>query len=89
LLIDSETPGLEVLDQIEEMMELGFKLRCWHDLFESDVHWNKWRRRYLGWIPNDLINLCIRIWDKNELYKRICAEEIFLLTLGTRLSIGT
>jgi len=56
-------------DQFEEMMEIGFKLRCWHDLFDSEAQWNHWRRRFLKRIPIKTIGLCLKAWDQNEKIK--------------------
>jgi hypothetical protein len=58
-------------DQMEELMEIGFKFRCWHDLFDSEEGWNIWRRTFLPMFPQEIIGLCLRAWDNNEKIKNV------------------
>jgi hypothetical protein len=60
--------------QLEETFELGFKLRCWHDLFGSESDWLKWRDAHLT-IPADEVSLCMLLWDHNEQIKNGLARK--------------
>jgi hypothetical protein len=60
--------------QLQETFEIGFKLRCWHDLFASESDWIKWRDAHLT-IPPDEVSLCILLWDHNEQIKNRLARK--------------
>jgi hypothetical protein len=58
-------PDLFDDDRIRTMCEIGFKLRCWHDLLPTGA-WARWREIYLAEIPSTVVARCFKSWDDNE-----------------------
>jgi hypothetical protein len=56
-------------EQLEEVFNIGFHLRCWHDLFLSEISWRIWRDCHLR-IPEDAIPWLMRMWDNAEVIRR-------------------
>jgi hypothetical protein len=54
--------------QLAEIFEIGFRLRCWHDLFASETSWEIWRDENIR-IPRDAVTWLIRVWDNCERIK--------------------
>jgi hypothetical protein len=52
-------------EQFEAIVKIGFRLRCWRDLFMSTGSWSVWRDRHLR-IPADAIRWLTQVWDENE-----------------------
>jgi hypothetical protein len=47
-------------------LQIGFKLRCWHDLIPHG-QWLKWCRRNLPNISERSIQVYLRLWDHSDL----------------------
>jgi len=63
---------IEMLDlrrmALNRAMNIGFKLRCWHDLIPHGK-WAKWCQANIPEIPERTIQRYIQLWDNQELIR--------------------
>jgi hypothetical protein len=50
---------------LERAFEIGFRLRCWHDLLPHG-QWLKWLEKHIPQISERTITNYLRLWDNNE-----------------------
>jgi len=54
---------------LDRAFEIGFKLRCWHDLIPHG-RWLQWCEQNIAEISQRSIQVYLKLWDNNELIKQ-------------------
>jgi hypothetical protein len=53
---------------LERAFDIGFKLRCWHDLVPRG-RWQEWCQQNISAIPERTVRMYLQLWDNNEWIK--------------------
>jgi hypothetical protein len=53
---------------LERAFEIGFRLRCWHDLIPRG-RWLEWRQQNIPEIPERTARMYLQLWDNSEWIK--------------------
>jgi hypothetical protein len=68
-------PGLSFEKQVYCLLEIGFHLRCWHDLLPAG-RWRQWHKAHLSEIPLPVIDRCLDLWDRNEQVSNTMRDQL-------------